>query len=526
MVLRMPSVGVAEGEWVLDYAGGPLRTDPDTDPILDEFRDIEVLEARMGISATTPILNDPSNQIYADVQRFFVSITWRSLEPLSQRTYAPIYRNFFAFLSRDRGKDPFHADDEDVGLYQTLRTDFSVNPRGAVSGATWDKDRSALDLFFTWASNPRRGLMRSNPLHDLPRGGRSRATSRRATPEEQRTSGRRFRPTNARAYRGKWISPATYRGWRDVGLVGHQMDPGLVEGKYTVGLPDSDFRGRNVQRNKAWTDLAYLTGLRLGEVSALMTIELPSRFCADASDLTVASAIAKFKRERTIVLPAAAGLGLWTYRRGARADVVGLARRVGRYDGDKWLVVSEVAQRAGGKVAVKWRDSGGWADVRALPFETRKRMLLETSEGPEPLCIWLTEDGMPMSHGAWSHVMRRASLRYIAECERLAVPPMAVSPHCLRFSFALMYLIALHRVIDHTEGFDPREPYEPLRYDRAYRRVQAQLGHSDITTTKEIYLAAFEDMKDADLLRGAAGDIGAIITALAARSARIRSDAQ
>lgn len=103
-------------------------------------------------------------------------------------------------------------------------------------------------------------------------------------------------PRDVRSSDVKWLTPWTYRLWRDVGLLGY--DAGQQ--------PDPSWRGRNDARNAAFADLLFSSGLRLREAGCLLTAEVPEaagghRYCEG----TVAGAVAK-RRERMFCASAAA----------------------------------------------------------------------------------------------------------------------------------------------------------------------------------------------------------------------------
>ncbi len=73
-------------------------------------------------------------------------------------------------------------------------------------------------------------------------------------------------PSGIRSQNVKWLDPAGYRRWRDAGLRGFGLD----------GLEDPRWRGRNEQRDAAFADGLYETGLRLQEWASILDIELPA----------------------------------------------------------------------------------------------------------------------------------------------------------------------------------------------------------------------------------------------------------
>ena len=64
----------------------------------------------------------------------------------------------------------------------------------------------------------------------------------------------------------KWLDPGGYAAWRDIGLRGLDRQGREVE----------LWRGRNSQRDCAFADGLYGTGLRLSEWASVLLVELPA----------------------------------------------------------------------------------------------------------------------------------------------------------------------------------------------------------------------------------------------------------
>jgi hypothetical protein len=108
-----------------------------------------------------------------------------------------------------------------------------------VKAGTFGDNRSALNTFYGWAA---RMLGIHTPI--LPEAAR---------------------PSGVRGQDVKWFDPPGYQRWRDVGLRGFGLD----------GLEDPQWRGRNEQRDAAFADGLYETGLRLQEWASILDLELP-----------------------------------------------------------------------------------------------------------------------------------------------------------------------------------------------------------------------------------------------------------
>ena len=72
-------------------------------------------------------------------------------------------------------------------------------------------------------------------------------------------------PSAKREARVKWLDPAAIARWRDVGVSGRDLS----------GRRDRSWKGRNEQRDSAFVDGLFGTGLRLTEWATVVTPELP-----------------------------------------------------------------------------------------------------------------------------------------------------------------------------------------------------------------------------------------------------------
>jgi integrase len=294
-------------------------------------------------------------------------------------------------------------------------------------------------------------------------------------------------PRDVRSADVKWVTPRTYRLWRDAALLGYDAN----------GQPDPTWRGRNDGRNAAFTDLLFSSGLRLREGGCLLTLEVPDAVGGHGyREGTVAGAVAK-RRQRMFYASAAALRRVAAYMATTRADAVRRARRHRRYEQVPGkLVVSRISHGARPKVA--WRDEyGRVAEVPlgAIGPDERMRLFTEGEDGLEPLWLWLGESGMPMAYESWEKVFDAANARVAAvlastfDGDRARRAPVVISPHMLRHSFALHMLVALHHALDRRFGLTPEER-KHLRqvYGDPWVLVRDLLGHSSEQTTRLVYL--------------------------------------
>jgi hypothetical protein len=121
----------------------------------------------------------------------------------------------------------------------------------------------------------------------------------------------------------KWLDPSGYHRWKDLGLRGLDTD----------GREDRSFRGRNEQRDAAFADALYGTGLRLTEAASLLLAELPADDPGRGyATCLLADWCAKGGYGHKYWMPRWALVKVLDYVEGARARAVRRAQREGRYD--------------------------------------------------------------------------------------------------------------------------------------------------------------------------------------------------
>jgi integrase len=165
----------------------------------------------------------------------------------------------------------------------------------------------------------------------------------------------------------------------------------------------------------------------------------------------------------------------------------------------------------------------GSRTLDALDPVERAMLFTKSPEGLEPLWLWLAENGMPFGPHSWEAVFRAANER----CERVLTgvvehPPHA-TPHSARHSMALHMLVALHHAMDLRLGLtqEERRDYR-LLYGDPWRMVKDLLGHANVETTRDIYLAPVADLQLRSLLvDDDLSDVTELLTRLAAASNRI-----
>ena len=149
--------------------------------------------------------------------------------------------------------------------------------------------------------------------------------------------------------------------------------------------------------------------------------------------------------------------------------------------------------------------SGISVDVPAASILDRRKMFVSGPDGLEPACVWLTQTGEPMPHTTWNSIFNTGNLRVSTARRNLGVnsPWVHVTPHSLRFTFALMVLVAGVRASDESLDVGPADPFFVGNYSHVFDEVSDLLGHASVETTKRTYLEPVKSLRRASLFRGA-----------------------
>ena len=257
-----------------------------------------------------PFFVGPGGLVDVRVNRWFCSDELRGLSRSTWRKYAYSLLVWLNFLSA-YGVGWDEADAEAQEALKVWRVSDDRNP-GAVAPGTFHHDLVALRLFYVWAA-AEYGV--ANPIRMRRGWGRRRDGSAAERPVTA--------PSAVRDRDVKWFDPAGFVRFRDVGLMGFTVD----------GRDDPGFRGRNGQRDGAFVDGLYGTGLRLQEWGSVLVAELPADDAHRGfSTCRLAAATAKYGRGRRYWLPRRVLVEVLGYVEGERAHAVRRARQAGRYE--------------------------------------------------------------------------------------------------------------------------------------------------------------------------------------------------
>jgi integrase len=237
-----------------DFTVPPPETD---DPDIARYGDVHRRAARNAARHGTPILTPPSGRPDARINLFFRTGKMAVSGMLTWRRYAYTLAVWLDFLDAV-GRTWDEATAGDVEAFKDWRlTDLRNEER--IRATSFDTDRAGLNSFYTWAS-ARYGIR--NPVPTVPTGTRAAGA-----PSESGYRRRRdpLRPAASSRRQVKWLLRPALTQWRDVGLRGYGFD----------GLRRSGWRGFNEDRDVAFVDGLYGTGLRLREWSSVLDVEFP-----------------------------------------------------------------------------------------------------------------------------------------------------------------------------------------------------------------------------------------------------------
>ncbi|MFG3467433.1 hypothetical protein ACGF5T_34350 [Streptomyces sp. NPDC047853] len=251
----------------------------------------------------------------------------------------------------------------------------------------------------------------------------------------------------------KWLDPAGYARSVDVGLRGLDL----------CGQEIGGWRGRNSQRDCAFADGLYGTGLRLSERASVLRLELPADDeTRTYSTCRLSAACAKGGRGRRFWMPRSVLADVLAYEEGERAAAVRRAQRAARYDHLAGLLLVERKTR---NRRLEMRDRGDRrvaASLDSLDPGARRNLFRQAAAGLEPLAVWLNEDGMPREAHGWQHTFDTSNERVA----RAGLTSLEANAHMLRHSFALRWYsvgrLLYERQVAHLNAEEVRVP-RPVR---------------------------------------------------------------
>lgn len=420
-------MGTGSGGWLVEFYDLKRPLPPPGDGLANKVGDVLARAQKNGARHRTPFLI-PADDRLPDprVNLYFRKSKIVSKQPSTWRRYAYSLAVWLGFLDT-LGVSWYEATGEDYTDFKFWRiTDISNDER--IEPTSFDTDRSALNSFYTWAG-PIYGcgnpvvtgdiLGTADPV-DIPAG-----------------QGRRdpARPAGSTRRRVKWLLRGAFEQWRDIGFRGYGFD----------GLRAEGWRGAHEDRDCAFVDGLYGTGLRLAEWGSVLDVELPSVDAAGRFPRAhLARACAKGKRERREYrVPYGALKSVTGYMdpiEGSRAEAVRRARRAGRYERVAGLKIVTRFSPQARTLTVLTAEGSSTLSLDGLDPEERLLLFRQTPQGLEPLAVWLGVNGLPMLAHSWEKRFTEANKRVAAAWARAGgrgTVPLFCRPHMCRHSFAL-----------------------------------------------------------------------------------------
>lgn len=457
-----------------------------SDENLEQYGDVRAWARRNGARQGTPFLLAPNGTADPRINLFFRIGPVAARRPRTWRRYAFSLAVWLDFLDA-YGRRWDEAMPEDFDAFKHWRMTDDRNA-GRVQPTSFDTDRSGLNTFYTWAAQ-RYGVV--NPVPTRSVEPTSREWSR---PGSQRDPAR---PAGSPRRQVKWLLRTAFEQWRDIGLRGYGFDGRRLEG----------WRGFNEDRDAAFVDGLYGTGLRLAEWASVLDVELPpqdsgSRF---PKAWLVAACIKGGKGGREYRIPRSVLEEIAAYLdplEGSRAEAVERARRRGRYDRLPGLIPVVGHNRANRSLYVLAETGRTAVSLDVLGPDERLRLFRRTEGGLEPLALWLGNDGMPKQAHSWERTFQQANERIRGQWATVHGTdgqdcPLWARPHMARHSFALRWFTILSVVWNQrVDGFTDTE-IRDLReqFGDVWFQLATLLGHSSPEVTKDWYLEPFTGLQ-------------------------------
>lgn len=407
------------------------------------------------------------------------------------------------------GRSWNEATARDVEAFKDWRlTDMRNYER--IQATSFDTDRAGLNTFYTWASGWY-GI--ANPVKTVPAAGTDSADaslhSSGAT-EGHRYSNRRrdpLRPAGSKRRQVKWLLRPALEQWRDIGLRGYGFD----------GCRKTGWRGFHEDRDVAFVDGLYGTGLRIREWASILDIELPTGGRAGLHRAWLAAECIKGGGEgRNYWIPRRSlqsVLGYMDPTEGSRTEVIRRAQRRGTYEKLRGIRIVSGRGGLGRTIYVEGPAGPVPMSLDVLCPDERQLLFRRTPHGLEPLWVWLSITGLPKKPYSWEDTFDAANERVKEAWVRSTDPdrqmseenrerarsqcPLWATPHMLRHSFALRWFSILSLVEERRlTGFTDEEAADLRdRIGDFWMQLAMLMGHSHPDTTRDHYLEPFTGLQ-------------------------------
>ncbi|MEU1947530.1 site-specific integrase, partial [Streptomyces sp. NPDC020125] len=491
--------------WTVDFYDFTAPPPATEDPRLPDFGDLHSRAIRNGARHGTPVLLPPSGRPDSRINLFFREGRMATSQPGTWRRYAYTLVVWLDFLDAV-GTTWDRATVRDVEAFKDWRVTDARNAE-RVRATSFDTDRAGLNSFYTWASS-RFGM--TNPVPTVRADGQE--PTRQAYGRGRRDP---LRPAGSTSRQVKWLLRDALEQWRDIGLRGYGFD-GLRRPGRQVG-------GFNEDRDTAFVDGLYGTGLRLREWASVLDVELPDSGGERMGTAWLAAKCVKGGREgRTYWIPRQVLRSVEGYLdplEGSRAEVIRRAQRQGRYERLTGVRVVTGHDPRTRQVHVATARGSETVPLDELTPDDRRLLFRRTPQGLEPLWVWLSVNGLPKKPHSWEDTFDAANRRVAEAWLRKTDPegrlnreqreqvrrecPLWATPHMCRHSFALKWFSILSLLEERRlQGFSPDE-VEDFRDQLGdiWLQLAVLLGHRHPDTTREYYLNPRESHQTGEKLQ-------------------------
>jgi hypothetical protein len=417
------------GRWSVDFYDFTVQLKGGDEDEFGWFGDVHERAARNGARHGTPILTSAAGVPDIRINLFFRTGAMAGGAVSTWRRYAYALVVWQEFLEVS-GRRWDQAAVGDVEAFKHWRlTDLRNYDR--VQPTSFDTDRAAINAFYTWAS-PRYGVV--NPVPTVRTSAPRRGALRHETGTEWRRGGRDgLRPAGARRRQVKWLLRPALEQWRDIGLRGYGFG----------GLRRLGWRGgQSEDRDVAFIEGLYGTGLRLREWASVLDIELPAAATSRMARAWLSGACIKGGGEgRRYYIPRNVLAAVGAYAdpvEGSRTEAIGRAQRSGRYDRLHGVRIVTGYTARSRMLYIEDVDGSVPLSVDVLGPDERRLLFRHARGGLEPLAVWLAPDGTPKKGSGWEDTFTAANERIARAWEndgrsvRAGECPLWARPHMLR----------------------------------------------------------------------------------------------
>ncbi|WP_217491787.1 site-specific integrase [Tsukamurella pseudospumae] len=459
-----------------------------------DFGDVHERAVVNGARHGTPVLVGPGGRPDSRVNLFFRTGAMAGARPSTWRRYAYALVVWLNYLD-SVGRGWWEATARDVEAFKEWRLSAVANA-GRVQPTSFDTDRAALNSFYCWADQ-RFGV--ANPVASVTAGGqRGRGPSGGAAGGSWSVRDP-LRPAGATRRQVKWMLRQAFEQWRDIGLCGYDFD----------GLRRRGWRGGNEDRDAAFVDGLYGTGLRLTEWASVLDVEVPEPSAQRFVPAHLAAACIKGGRAgRTYRIPRTVLRSVAGYTdsvAGSRIHAIRRAQKAGRYERLTGIRIV-VGYRPQSRHLLIEDDRGGVDPVSldVLGPDERRQLFRRTKGGLEPLWLWLAPSGVPKKPHGWEDTFDHANDRVasvwtatVGDGRDPAACPLWARPHMLRHSFCLRWYSILSAVWRSRVAGLSEEQMRDLRDQLGdiWFQLAALMGHAHPMTTRETYLEPFAGLE-------------------------------